>query len=318
MSADRLEFQGVVVRVHGLTAVVEVADREVPCTARVRDRRPARREHSRVVAGDRVAGHFLDESLEAGVIERVEPRRGRLARASNRLRGREQVVAANVDLLVCVVAALDPPIEPHLIDRFQVIAAQGGMGFALCVNKIDLAGAALRGEVQSLADPYRALGFPVVLTSALTGEGLDDLRALLAGRASVLAGPSGAGKSSLVNALRPGPPLATAEVNRKSREGVHTTTVTRLLRLAGGGHIVDTPGVRDLALSALAPGDLAGLMPEFAALRGGCRFKDCAHLAEPGCAVIAAAGRGEISPQRLGHYQFIRRELEAAARASGW
>jgi len=184
---------------------------------------------------------------------------------------------------------------PGLIDRFLVALAWGRVPAAIAVNKADLVDG-LRESDAELAQlaPYRALGAPVVLCSARTGEGLVELAALVAGKLVAFVGHSGVGKSSLLNALAPGAAAAVGEISEGVRRGRHTTASARIYALPGGARVVDTPGIREFGLWRMTAGELARYFGEFAALAPDCRFADCTHVHEPRCAVRAAAGRGEL------------------------
>jgi len=186
------------------------------------------------------------------------------------------------------------------------------------VSKTDLAPAR---EVAALESIYARAGVAVVKVCAPRGEGLEALAARFRGRTSVLVGPSGAGKSTLLQALLgPGSPeLATGRVNAKTGKGRHTTTAVRLLHFPGGGWVVDTPGVRTLAVPDLRPADLPMFFPDLAPFTGECRFQDCTHRVEPGCAAAAAAARGDIDPRRLDSYRaMLATMIEEAERRRGW
>jgi ribosome biogenesis GTPase len=224
-----------------------------------------------VAPGDEVA-------LRHEKVAAIAPRRTTLSRADPGNPHRELVLAANIDLLLIVAPLTDPPFRPGLIDRYLIAAARGGIQPVLCINKIDLC-----RDTQ----PAEIFPIPKVRCSALTGEGIDELQALIAGNLAVLAGHSGAGKSSLLNALiadTHGDARApTGPVNRDTGKGRHTTTASRLYTLANGGRIIDTPGIRELGLGALTRAELMAAFPEFSSEN--CRFADCLHREEPGCAV---------------------------------
>ena len=237
-----------------------------------------------------------------GAIETVLPRRTKLSRRAAGPGKREQIVAANVDQLVIVSAIADPPLNLNLIDRYLVAADRGGLGAIVCINKMDL------GDPQAAAEElatYRELGYPVVLASARTGLGIDALRARLHAKTSVFAGKSGAGKSALLTALEPGLALRSAPISAATGKGRHTTTYSSLLRLTGGGYVIDTPGIRAYTLWEVEAEDLARHFPEIRAAEPGCRFTDCSHLHEPDCAVQAAAAEGRIDPRRYASYRRI-------------
>ncbi|MEX2016122.1 MAG: ribosome small subunit-dependent GTPase A [Candidatus Hydrogenedentales bacterium] len=235
----------------------------------------------------------------------VAPRRSRLSRlAIEGSRVTEQVVAANVDVLVIVASAAKPGLKPGLIDRYLISADMGGVEPILCVNKIDL----VEEPPAAVAD-YEALGIPVVLTSCETGRGIDELRGRLQGRLSVFAGQSGVGKSSLLNALDPDLDLATQEVSDANEKGRHTTTNAELFTLKGDIRVIDTPGIRKLGLAKLERNELDLYFPDIAEFAAACRFRDCGHLHEPECAVREALARGQLSPRRYRSYLRIRETL---------
>jgi len=263
--------------------------------------------------GDRVV---VLPGTGGGVVERVLPRRSRFSRDST-TGGKPQVIAANVDLVVALLPVAQPEPNPRLADRILAAAAAEGVPGAVAVSKVDLDPGALADDFEAL---YRAAGYPVVRVAVPRGVGLAEMADLLRGRTSVLVGPSGAGKTTLLRALLgPGVEgLATGEVNPVTGKGRHTTTAGRLLSFPGGGWVVDTAGVRSLALRDLEAADVPALFPEFAA-QGRCRFQDCSHVVEPGCAVRAAVEAGRVDRRRHESYAALLATVreEAARRASG-
>jgi len=237
------------------------------------------------------------------------PRRSALARPDPFYRHRKQIIVANADMLLIVAAWLEPPLWHELIDRYLIVAERNRLAPVICVNKMDLADD--RDAVRASVVPYVALGYRVLFASALTGEGLDELRALLRDQTTVLAGLSGVGKSSLLAAAEPGLDLRTGAVSTHwGGQGQHTTTQVNLFPLRSGGYVVDTPGIRELAISGLAPAELLSFYPQIEALAGQCRFANCTHSHEPGCAVKAALQAGQLSPTRYKNYRQILSELE--------
>jgi ribosome biogenesis GTPase len=273
-----------------------------------------------VAVGDRVLVDLHEAVSGApveGVVHEILPRRSQLVRtAPDDRSGRVHVLAANIDRLVVVAALANPPLRPGLVDRFLVAAAREGLAPLVVLNKVDLEGTPDdegRPLTRALLAPYRAAGVDVVETSCSTGEGLAALRERLSTGVSLVVGHSGVGKSSLINGISPGLDLRIGDVTEYHGRGRHTTTSARLLQLSGcEGWVVDSPGLREFALDDVEPSELARLFPGFSELPDACRFSDCRHRAEPGCAVIAAVERGELSRERHDTYLRVLAEREAA------
>ena len=259
-----------------------------------------RRSVGRPVCGDYVAWRQSSES--DGVIERIEPRNNILARPDYRTKLRP--LAANIDLIVIAVAS-EPAFGNELIDRYLVLAESLGIRACIWMNKIDLATPAKREKLRAMLTVYPALGYPTLLGSAHSGEGLPQLRALLGQGTSVLVGQSGMGKSSLVQTLLPDQQIRIGALSHASGLGRHTTTETTLYHLPDGGELIDSPGIRTLRLGHLNPEQIAQGFIEFRNLSGRCRFNDCRHRSEPDCALLEAAAAGVIDRQRLRSYQSI-------------
>lgn len=253
------------------------------------------------------------EGDAGGVSSIVEilPRRSRLARRSPGSAHRERVVVANVDQVLVVFAAARPEPNEKMLDRFLVIAAANDLAARVIINKVDRAS---DDEVRARFGAYDSLGYPLHLTSAVTGEGIVGLRAVLQGKVSVLSGPSGTGKSSLLNAMYPGVNLRVGAISESVNKGRHTTVGAHMHPLPDGGFVVDTPGLREVGLWGIHSTDVDSCFPELAAVLGECRFADCRHLGEPECAVRAAVEAGRISPSRFASYLKLREELEEAER----
>ncbi|MGD0301961.1 MAG: ribosome small subunit-dependent GTPase A [Bryobacteraceae bacterium] len=242
-----------------------------------------------VAVGDRVL--FQPDRRR---IQEVLPRRTVLSRADPHNPRIERVIAANVDVVVNVVSLKTPPLRPGLIDRYLIAIGKSGAEPLLCVNKIDLLESP---EELDAMRPYQDIGIPVILCSASTGAGLDELSQTLAGKLCVFAGHSGVGKSSLLNALDPRLHITTGHVTEKGR---HTTTSSALYQLPNGATIIDTPGIREFGLWDISPDDLRRYYQEFPAYQ--CAFSNCTHTHEPDCAVKQAVARGEISKARYESY----------------
>jgi ribosome biogenesis GTPase len=271
-------------------------------------------DDDRLVAGDVVD---LDTHGDGpATVERVHPRRSVLARrraTSGHGARRAQPIAANVDQVVVVAAARDPEPSARMLDRFLVIAEANGLPSVLVVNKAELD----RPAVALLQQRYAHSGYQVLPTSVKAPEGLPALRDLLRGRESVFTGASGVGKSSLLNALEPGLKLRIGAISEKWRTGTHTTRAAELVPLALGGYVVDTPGMREVGAWGIAPDELGACFPEFRPFLDRCRFDNCRHLAEPGCAVREAARAGLVDPDRLVSYERIYEEISVPSWSSG-
>lgn len=263
-----------------------------------------------------VGDHVTVEPEERGQgwrITAIAPRKGVLARREPGGRYGERVLAANVDQ-VCVVFAVANP-EPHvrMIDRFLVVCEANDLEPHVVLNKVDLVDAA---AVDALAAPYERAGYPVHRTSVKRDIGLDELRAVLHGKVTAVAGPSGVGKSSLLNALHPGVALRIGEISQSVNKGRHTTVGAKLIPLPDGdeGYLVDTPGLREIAMWGLPSESLDQCFREFRPYLGECRFQDCDHEVEPQCAVQAAVTAGSIDRGRYESYVKLYAELRDAER----
>jgi ribosome biogenesis GTPase len=243
-----------------------------------------------------------------GVIHEILPRRTALKRPAKRKEKQAQLIAANLDQIIVVSSLKEPRFKTGLIDRYLIIAHRAELPTALCLNKIDLGNPKeIKAALRKLK-PYQELGHQLVLTSALTGEGCEELTQLLKNKCSVLVGHSGVGKSKLAGQMQPGVSLASSEV-RRSGKGRHTTTVSTLIFLDFGGELVDTPGVRELGISDVARKELALHFVEFEPFLGSCRFKSCSHILEPGCVITEAVGSGKIHRARYESYERMYHEL---------
>ncbi|WP_069383407.1 small ribosomal subunit biogenesis GTPase RsgA [Halomonas caseinilytica] len=270
-----------------------------------------------LVTGDRVIWRAGEDG--SGVVVAREPRDTVLERPD--ARGRLKPVAAGIDQIL-IVFAVEPEPHANLIDRYLVAAEATGIPPVLVLNKIDLLPDE-GGELRSLLDRYAALGYPVVTTTTATRTGLEALQRQLKGRTSVFVGQSGVGKSSLIDRLLPDEELRIGALSEDSRKGTHTTTTARLYRFPGsappdsalgeddsGGELIDSPGIREFGLTHLDADQIADGFIEFRDYLGRCRFRDCRHRTEPGCALLAAVERGEIHADRFASYRRIVDSLE--------
>ncbi|RMH20352.1 MAG: ribosome small subunit-dependent GTPase A [Acidobacteria bacterium] len=302
-AAEEDAREAVVVAVASGRCQVDDGGRRIDC---VLPSRLAREQRSRLAAGDRVR-YARRRDGSARVLE-VLPRTTVLSRPDPHNPRRRRVIAANVEVVVHVVSLRQPPLRPGLIDRFLLAIESSGAEPLLCANKIDLVPAGERTAALAPLAPYRRLGVPVLPCSARTGEGVEALRARLAGRSVALVGHSGVGKSSLLNALAGGEIAVTGSVGGRGK-GRHVTTRADLHRLPGDLRVIDTPGIRELGLWRIEPRRLARLFPDLDPLARECRFNDCSHLHEPGCGVRAGVADGRLEAARYDAYARIYRSL---------
>jgi ribosome biogenesis GTPase len=263
--------------------------------------------------GDEV--RYIKAEEGKGLIVELLPRRNKLTRRSavpkplgHGAHPFEQVIVTNVDQVVAVIAAAQPAPKWNLLDRYLVSAEAGEIETLICITKLDL----VRGqedELKAALKEYQDIGYAHVMTSAVTGEGIDQLRHAFVGRTSVFVGKSGVGKTALLNKLQPGLGLRVKEVNQVTGKGRHTTTNLEMFPLESGGAIVDTPGTREFGFLE-ADDDMALLFPEMRPLVGKCRFRlDCQHDEEPGCAIRKAVIEGQISSRRYQSFLQLQKEV---------
>lgn len=300
---------GRVLQASGGTYRVRAGGRELDCSLRGRMKLD---EGGSVAVGDRVE----IEELEDGScrILAVLPRRGALTRRAV-ARRKVQVMAANVDQVAIVVAVARPEPDLYMLDRLLAVAEADELDAFVVCNKTDLPDPTPEG-----LELYSDIGYDVLEVSGKTGDGIDGLRERVADRTTVLAGASGVGKSSLLNALDPSLDLRVGDVGDRSGRGRHTTTSARLIPLGGETFIADTPGIQHFVPARLEPGWLDHAFREFRAYLGDCRFADCRHRGEPGCAVLSAIEEGGVSARRHESYLTLlaaAEEAEVEARRSG-
>lgn len=254
-----------------------------------------RKDNIKPLVGDHV--HFEITSLEdrEGYILKIHARKTELIRPE----------VANVDQVIITMAAVTPPPNFILLDKLIILAMNSGLDPVICFNKIELDE---EETIDRVATLYAEAGHKVVLTSVKKSFGLDTLRNLMQGHVNVFAGPSGVGKSSLINAIMPGMSLKTGDVSEKIKRGRHTTRHSELFSLEDGGYVLDTPGFTSLDLSMVDKGSLRDFYREFHAA-GDCRFRDCMHMEEPGCAVKEAVNEGKISAMRYDSYRYLYEEI---------
>lgn len=257
-----------------------------------------------IAVGDQVDIEF-EPDLSTAVITTLHERRNYIIRKSVNLSKQAQIIAANLDLALLVVTLASPRTSLGFIDRFLVTAEAYDIPAGLIFNKLDLfseEGLEILAEYMSI---YENLGYPCYHISAREGTNLQPVKEILSGKVTLLSGHSGVGKSTLINQLIPGIQLKTGEISEWSDKGQHTTTFAEMHELPQGGFLIDTPGIRELGIIDIKPEELGHFFPEIRDRMNLCRFNNCRHINEPGCAVLAAVEDGEIEPTRYDSYLSI-------------
>lgn len=262
-----------------------------------------------VAVGDRVVIE-RDHEMKGSVITQIEDRDNYVIRKSVNLSKRSHIIAANVDQAVLIATVEQPKTLQGFIDRFLVAAEAYDIPAVIVFNKIDLYSDESIDELEFFDLMYRDIGYRVLATSALTGDGIDDLADVLKGKVSLLSGNSGVGKSTLINAIDPKLDLKTGNISKSHKLGQHTTTFAEMFPLAMGGDIIDTPGIRSFGMIDMEDAEISHYFPEIFEVSSGCRFNNCMHINEPGCAVLEALEKGDISPTRYKSYINILKGLD--------
>lgn len=271
----------------------------IRCRIRGRLRLKGVRSTNPVVVGDRIAGETDEEGV--GNIYEIAPRRNYIIRRASNLSKESHIIAANIDQALLAVTLFSPTTAPEFIDRFLVTCEAYRVPVTILLAKADLA-AREPEAVAAFEAVYRSAGYQVIEVSALEGTGVDRVRALLAGRTTLLAGNSGVGKSTLAGAVEPGLDIRTGSISESHHKGRHTTTFSTMYPLSEGGYLIDTPGIKGFGLIDIDDTELWHYFPEMMRRASDCRFYNCTHTHEPGCAVREAVERGEIALSRFESY----------------
>ncbi|MFQ1048371.1 small ribosomal subunit biogenesis GTPase RsgA, partial [Avibacterium paragallinarum] len=257
-----------------------------------------RRTLSNLVVGDKVIWRKGNEQLQgvSGVIEAIHPRKNEITRPD--YYDGLKVIAANIDRII-IVSAVVPELSLNIIDRYLVVCENANIPAVILLNKVDLLSEEQRQQVETQLKMYQDIGYQTMMISAKTGKHMQDLTALLSSGTSIFVGQSGVGKSSLINAILPEVNAQVGEVSELSGLGKHTTTSSRLYHLPQGGDLIDSPGIREFGLWHLNADQITKGYREFQYFLGTCKFRDCKHLNDPGCALKEAVEKGKIHPIRF-------------------
>lgn len=254
-----------------------------------------------VAVGD-VVEYKLEEGEETGVITDIGDRRNYIIRKSVNLSKQTQIIAANIDQAVLIVTLDFPKTYPRFIDRFLVTAEAYDIPAVIVFNKVDLYSEEVLADLEFYTLVYQEAGYTILHTSVEDNFGIDDFREVLKDKVSLLSGHSGVGKSSLINLIEPGLDLKTGAISQSHHQGQHTTTFAEMFELSFGGSIIDTPGIRGFGLVDMEKEEIGDYFPEIFSLKQSCKFHNCLHLEEPGCAVREAADKGELAFTRYESY----------------
>jgi ribosome biogenesis GTPase / thiamine phosphate phosphatase len=296
-------MEGVVLKTTGSWMTVETPDGKIyKCRLKGLFRIRGIKTTNPVAVGDKVKFSLVDAE-NTGVINEILPRHNFIVRKATKLSKVSHIIAANIDQVCIVATIIQPRTSTGFIDRILVTAEAYHIPSSIVFNKIDLLDDDLKSYLNDFTSLYRDAGYPTLHVSALRGDNIEFFRELLRDKNSMIMGHSGVGKTALINAIEPGLKLKTGKLSEYHQKGLHTTTFAEMHRLSFGGYIVDTPGIKEFGLTDFNRAEIPERFPELRKYMHQCRFNNCSHIHEPGCAVISALERGEISLTRYESYR---------------
>jgi ribosome biogenesis GTPase / thiamine phosphate phosphatase len=312
-----MQTHGLVIKNTGSWFEVRTADGEVvPCKVKGNFRLKGIRSTSPVVVGDYVT--FEKNQEGTAFISAVDDRRNCIVRKASNLSKQSHILAANIDMCLLVVTLKEPVTFPVFIDRVLATAEAYSVDATIVINKVDLLDAAELEQARDMARLYESIGYKVCLVSVLRDEGIEPLAELLRDKVTLLAGNSGVGKSAMLNRLVPGANARTSSVSEAHLSGTHTTTFSAMYDLPGGGELIDVPGVKGFGTFNFEREEVSHYFREIFAVGRQCRFGNCIHVNEPGCAVLEAVESGEISLSRYNSYLNMLDDKDEAKYRSGY
>jgi len=301
--------EGLVIKSTGSRYTVRSGNTIFECRIKGKLRIKGIRTTNPLTVGDIVDFEIQDENSETGlpmgVITNLQQRKNYIIRKSVNLSKESHIIASNIDRAFIIVTMNYPVTSATFIDRFLVTAEAYSIPSIVVINKVDLYNEEEIEKMEQLAEIYRNIGYGCICTSTVTGEGIDNFKELISNKVSVITGISGVGKSTLINSIDPNLHLKTERISDYHKSGKHTTTFSEMFKLAFGGYIIDTPGIRSFGMIDMKNDDVSHYFPEIFKVSCNCRFNNCTHTHEPGCAVKEEVEKGEISMSRYNSYLSI-------------
>ncbi|MFW6019248.1 MAG: ribosome small subunit-dependent GTPase A [Bacteroidales bacterium] len=298
MQSDK---QGIIIKSTGKWYLVQTTEGEkIYCSLKGKFRIKGIKSTNPLAVGDNVVFQMQDE--DTGVIKQIKPRSNYIIRKSTKLSSQAHIIAANIDQGLIIATVSYPRTSTGFIDRFLVSAAAYHIPVKIVFNKSDIYTEAEKAQLAELSNAYQSIGYETIITSAKTGYGLKQFKNLLDQKRSVIVGHSGVGKSALLNALVPGINLRIGDLSHIHRKGKHTTTFAEMHEIWKNTYVIDTPGIKELGLIDLEKQELRLFFPEMLKITDQCRFHNCTHVHEPGCAVKNAVENGKIYRFRYQNY----------------